>query len=80
MIECRHCARVDVDAVPPSAALALVLEANKDLRSAVEELEAEGVLPCLTAVCPVCKRVSILVEDGGYAHVLALWKRVRPFL
>lgn len=81
MIKCRHCTRSPAEMEEPSAASVLIL-GEKSILSAVEELEAEGVLPCLTAVCPNCQRISILTEEGhgACAHVLGLWARMRPFL
>ena len=80
---CRHCGPGHADEFAASSASVLLTGCEGGLQAAVEELEAQGVMPGLTAVCPACNRVSALAPErtgGGYSHLLAMWRRVRPFL
>jgi hypothetical protein len=62
-------------------AASVLLAGPGGLLASVVELESEGIVPSLTALCPCCSRVSVLAKDnGGAAHVIALWRRVGPFL
>lgn len=73
--QCRHCYPI---ALNPTASSVLLLGA-RDLKAAVEEVETE-IVPSVTALCPKCKRISILAPELDVAHPLWLLRRLRPFL
>ena len=70
---CRHCS----DAPLSDSYASVCVLGGADLCSSVEALEAHGIVPSLTALCPGCGRVSMLGEPG---HALAMWLRLKPFL
>jgi hypothetical protein len=51
------------------------------MRTMVESLE-ERIIPCVTAVCPDCDRVS-LISDGSTESMLCsiyMWQRLREWI
>jgi hypothetical protein len=58
-----------------------VLVAGAALRETVESIE-ERIIPCVTAVCPECDRVSI-ISDGSTESILCsifMWQRLREWI
>lgn len=77
---CRHCASLSLEDRPRTYACALVA-GGSTLLEAVESLE-ERIVPCVTAVCPKCDRVS-LVSDGSTESMLCsiyMWQRLREWI
>lgn len=75
---CRHCAGFSLD---DRSTYASVLVAGNVFRSTVESLE-ERIVPCVTAVCPDCDRVS-LISDGSTESMLCsifMWQRLREWI
>ncbi len=75
---CRHCAGFSLDG---TATYSSVLVAGSVLRTAVESIE-KRIIPCVTAVCPDCDRVSI-ISDGSTESMLCsifLWQRLREWI
>lgn len=77
-MSCRHCDPLDFRRSYASVALL----GRRDLREAVENVEARGIVPCITAVCPRCGKLSLIVHDARapYVHALAVWDRVGGYL
>ena len=51
------------------------------MKTMVESLE-ERIIPCVTAVCPACDRVS-LISDGSTESMLGsiyMWQRLREWI
>lgn len=77
---CRHCASLRFD----STSYASVLVAGGSdgrMPSLVEDLESR-IVPCITAVCPKCERVSVL-SDGTLESLLCTvytWQRLREWI
>ena len=46
----------------------------------MESVEDVGIVPCVTAVCGECGRISVIAYDGSCAHALGLWKRYGKFI
>ena len=58
-----------------------MLVAGTVLRKTVESIE-ERIIPCVTAVCPECDRVS-LISDGSTESILCsifMWQRLRQWI
>jgi hypothetical protein len=75
---CRHCAGFSLD---DRTTYASVLVAGNDLCNTVESLE-ERIVPCVTAVCPECDRVS-LISDGSTESMLCsiyMWQSLREWI
>jgi hypothetical protein len=71
---CRHCTGISFDR--GSYASVLV-----GLQRAIVEAEAR-VIPCVTAVCPGCNRVS-LISDGTLesgVRTVAMWRRLAEWV
>lgn len=71
---CRHCTGVSFD--HGSYASVLV-----GLQRAIVEVEAR-IIPCVTAVCPGCNRVS-LISDGTLesgVRTVAMWRRLAEWV
>ena len=63
---CRHCSNVHFDA--QTYAAVLVTGGDEGLRRTLEDVESR-IVPCVTAICPRCERVSIL-SDGTTRSML----------
>lgn len=75
MASCRHCVSASFE--PSYASVALL--GTRDLRDSVELLESRGIVPCVSAVCGKCGRLSVLVrgdERAPFVHSLAMWERL----
>lgn len=72
---CRHCESIRFD--PKTYASVLVAGGDDGLRRTLEEVEAR-IVPCVTAVCPKCERVSVL-SDGSTRSVLGTIRTWRMF-
>lgn len=75
---CRHCA----DIAPDETSYASVLVGNGDpMRSVVESIEAR-IIPCVTAVCPKCGRVSLLSNGtpASCVRTVAMWRRMASWV
>ena len=60
---------------------ASALVGNGSLEDAVASIEAR-IIPCITAVCPKCSRVSLL-SDGTAAscvRTVAMWRRLAEWV
>jgi hypothetical protein len=76
--QCRHCAGFSLE---DRTTYASVLVAGNIFRSTVESLE-ERIVPCVTAVCPECDRVS-LISDGSTESMLCsifMWQSLREWI
>ena len=75
---CRHCAGFSLeDRITYSS----VLVAGSALKRTVESIE-ERIIPCVTAVCPNCDRVS-LISDGSTESMLCsifMWQRLGKWI
>ena len=75
---CRHCAGFSLeDRITYSS----VLVAGSALKRTVESIE-ERIIPCVTAVCPSCDRVS-LISDGSTESMLCsifLWQKLGKWI
>jgi hypothetical protein len=79
MSVCRHCASPAFDA--RSYASVLVAGGAKELQSIITDLESR-IVPCVTAVCPECQRVSVL-SDGSTESLLCtifMWRQLREWI
>ena len=67
---CRHCHPFELKDSYASRVLA-----PESLQALVESLE-ERIIPCATAVCPACDRVTILSEgdERSVVQTLVTWK------
>ena len=75
---CRHCASLAFDRVSYSSVL--VTGGTDGVQTTIADLEAR-IVPCITAVCPVCERVSVL-SDGSLESLLCtvyMWQRLRDW-
>jgi hypothetical protein len=75
---CRHCAGFSLDG---RITYSSVLVAGNVLRTTIELIE-ERIIPCVTAVCPTCDRVS-LISDGSTESMLCsifMWQRLREWI
>ena len=75
---CRHCAGFSLD---DRITYSSVLVAGSVLRRTIESIE-ERIIPCVTAVCPTCDRVS-LISDGSTESMLCsifMWQRLREWI
>jgi hypothetical protein len=75
---CRHCAGFSL---AEKKTYASVLVAGDVLLETVELLERR-IIPCVTAVCPNCDRVS-LISDGSVDSMLCsifMWQRLREWI
>jgi hypothetical protein len=76
--KCRHCAKFSL---VDSRTYASVLVAGNALLATVESLE-KRIIPCVTAVCPDCDRVS-LISDGSTESMICsifMWQRLREWI
>jgi hypothetical protein len=76
---CRHCAGFPLEGRTTYSSV-LVTGSNA-MRTMVESLE-ERIIPCVTAVCPDCDRVS-LISDGSTESMLCsiyMWQRLREWI
>ena len=74
---CRHCAGID----PDETSYASVLVGNGGMRVMVESIEAR-IIPCVTAVCSECGRVSLLSNGtpASCVRTVAMWRRMAEWL
>jgi hypothetical protein len=74
---CRHCTHLALG--PETYASALV--GNGSLLKAVESIE-NRIIPCVTAVCPVCGRVTVLSNGTAASCVrtVAMWRRLAEWV
>jgi hypothetical protein len=75
---CRHCARVVLG--PETYASALVGNGS-GLLATVESVE-NRIIPCVTAVCPACGKVTLLSNGTAASCVrtLAMWRRLAEWV
>ena len=76
---CRHCTSYHIS---PTFASVALLE-NKDVVECVNELESQGIVPCVTAMCSQCNNISLILYNGvedPVTHTLAIWKHFKPYL
>lgn len=81
---CRFCVEPSGALGPTYASVLLLGAEGGSLLEAVEKLERE-IRPGVTAVCPDCHRISILIDDPREAsqscvRSLSLWERFGRFL
>ena len=76
---CRHCSPPTLNG--GSYAAVLVTSSAEGLPAMLGDLESR-IIPCVSAVCPVCERISIL-SDGSTESVLCtvyMWQRMRQWI
>jgi hypothetical protein len=74
---CRHCHCASFD----DKTYASVLVSSGKLMPEIQSLETR-IIPCVTAVCPTCDRVSVL-SDGTTESVLCtlfMWQRLKEWI
>jgi hypothetical protein len=74
---CRHCVGLSVK----DESYASVLVGNGSLQRTIAEIETR-VIPCVTAICPECGRVS-LISDGTLesgVRTVAMWRRLAEWV
>ena len=75
---CRHCSKAEF---ATSYASVLLLDGSDNVTKTVSELESRQI-PCVSAVCPNCERISVL-SDGGIDSLLRtvyLWTKMREWI
>jgi len=75
---CRHCSKAEF---ATSYASVLLLDGSDNVMKTVSELESRQI-PCVSAVCPNCERISVL-SDGGIDSLLRtvyLWTKMREWI
>ena len=77
-MSCRHC--VPRAFAPSYASVALL--GSGDLEASVKDVESQGIVPSVTAVCPECGKVTAIVGDSRdpYVHVVGLWRLLGAYL
>ncbi len=73
-MSCRHCTKV------PSTYSAVLISGNTDPAQYMERVEEIGIIPCVTAVCGDCNRISVIAYDGSCAHALGMWMKYGNFI
>ena len=76
---CRHCTPQTLN--HRSYASVLVTNGAEGLSAVLSDLESR-IIPCVSAVCPECERISIL-SDGSTESVLCtvyMWQRMRQWI
>jgi hypothetical protein len=75
---CRHCCRL----VPDESSYAAVLVGNGERLGRVIESMETRIIPCITAVCPKCGRVSILSSGttSSCVRTVATWRRLAEWI
>jgi hypothetical protein len=60
----------------------VVLLGDADLLDSVKQIESQGIVPSLTAVCPECGKMTAILCDNRapLVHFIALWQRLGPYL
>ena len=76
--QCRHCTPIAFEKSYASVALL----GDEDLQASVEDVEAQGIVPSLTAVCPKCGNITAIMCDNvaPYVHVIGLWRQLGVYL
>ena len=77
---CRHCAGLSLEECTTYSTI-LITGSDHTMKTMVESLE-ERIIPCVTAVCPACNRVS-LISDGSTESMLCsiyMWQRLREWI
>lgn len=77
-MRCRHCHPQPFTESYASVALL----GTESLEHAVERLEGRGIVPCLTAVCGACNKLSAILYDveEPYLHTLVLYEHLGHYL
>ncbi len=77
-MRCRHCEQISF--VQESYASTLVGDGGGFLSTA-QSIE-ERIIPCVTAVCPDCDRVSLLSNGTmeSCVRTVAMWRRVAEWI
>ena len=79
MSVCHHCASSSFN--PSSYASVLVTGGIDGLPKLIRDLESR-IVPCVSAVCPKCQKVSVL-SDGSTESVLGtifMWQKTREWI
>lgn len=76
-MSCRHCTQTPLNATYSST---VFLGHSHPLDEAVHAVESLGIIPCVTAVCGSCGRLSLIVHDNSVLHSLGLYRRFGKFL
>ena len=77
---CRHCAGLSLETCTTYSTI-IITGSDHTMKTMVESLE-ERIIPCVTAVCPACDRVS-LISDGSTESMLCsiyMWQRLREWI
>jgi hypothetical protein len=74
---CRHCANLHLT----ESSYASVLVGDGSLMSTAQSVETR-IIPCVTAVCPDCGRVSLLSNGTleSCVRTVAMWKRLAEWV
>ena len=75
---CRHCTKAEFKT---SYASVLVLDGRDNIMKTIAELESRQI-PCVSAICPKCERVSVL-SDGSIDSLLRtvyMWTKTREWI
>jgi hypothetical protein len=77
-MRCRHCENIPL--CDESYASVLVGDTGCFLRTA--QLIEKRIIPCVTAVCPDCNRVSLLSSGTmeSCVRTVAMWRRVAEWV
>jgi hypothetical protein len=76
---CRHCSSCAARATYAS----VIVCGSNDVHQTIEFVENKGIVPCVTAICGGCGRVSLILHEGSkdpFAHSLAMWERYGKFI
>ena len=76
-MSCRHCTQTPLSATYSST---VFLGHSHSLDDDVRAVESLGIIPCVTAVCGSCGRLSLIAQDGSVLHSLGLYRSFGKFL
>ena len=63
----------------PKTYASITLLGTEDLETRVDQVESVGIVPCVTAVCGECGKMSLVLYEGvadPYVHALAMYERL----
>jgi len=78
VVVCRHCSKIKFGT---SYASVLLLNGGDNVMKTITELESRQI-PCVSAICPKCERVSVL-SDGSIDSLLRtvyMWTKTREWI
>ena len=74
VMSCRHCS-----VIRNTYASVVVCDGSNTVHY-MERIEELGIIPCVTAVCGACNKISVIAYDGSCAHALGTWKQYGKFI